>query len=163
MHKVEPNYSMTSGLLIGTGRGILCFQTQKSVELRAKRLVRLVEESRQFIIICRLNNHASKYARAFFLSTLGVETMLVRWTLKNTSGSSTFEPDHGLTGRSPANKTPSVVRQHTIDFLKKFPTMPSHYCRRDTNLMYLEPGLTVPKLYQLYKQEIDKEKNAEFQ
>ena len=28
MQKVEPNCSRTSGLLIGTGRGILCFQTQ---------------------------------------------------------------------------------------------------------------------------------------
>jgi len=97
-----------------------------------------------------------KVCKNFFLSTLGVGTMFVRWTLKNAA--STFAPVHGHTGKSPANKTPSAVRQHTVNFLKRFPTMPSHYCRRDTNLMYLEPGLTIPKLYQLYKQEVDNEK-----
>jgi len=90
-----------------------------------------------------------KVCKNFFLSTLGVGTMFVQWTLKNAS--STFAPVHSHSGKSTANKTPSAVRQHAINFPKRFPTMPSHYCRRDTNLMYLVPGLTIPKLYQLYK------------
>jgi len=45
---------------------VLCFQTQKLWELLAKLLVRLVEESQLFFIICPQSRHASKYARTSF-------------------------------------------------------------------------------------------------
>jgi hypothetical protein len=44
------------------------------------------------------------------------------------------------------------------NFWEKLPKMPSHYCRKDTKLMYLKPELTTEKVYQLYKEQIDSEK-----
>ena len=87
-----------------------------------------------------------------FLETLGVGVMFVRWTLKTAR---TFAPAHGCTKRPPANKTPAALRVHVKNFIKRFPTLPSHYCRRDSKLLYLEPGLTLSRMYDLYKKEAD--------
>jgi len=81
----------------------------------------------------------------------------VRCTLHK-SMSKSFASAHGNVRRPPPNKTPSVIKTYAINFVKKFPTMPSHYCRKDTKLMCLEAGLTVSKVYEMYKKHADSEK-----
>ena len=95
-----------------------------------------------------------RVCRQCFLDTLNVGTMFVRCALKE----KTFSAPHKLTGRSPANKIPAVDRLHVKNFIKCFPTMPSHYCRKDSKLMYLEPGLSLSRMYGLYKAEVDHQK-----
>jgi len=95
--------------------------------------------------------------KQYFLATLDVGTMFVRCTLSK-SMSESFASAHGNVRRPPPNKTPSVIKTHAINFVKKFPTMPSHYCRKDSKLMYLEAGLTVSKVYEMYKKHADSEK-----
>lgn len=42
----------------------------------------------------------------------------------------------------------NVIRNH----IQSFQTMPSHYCRASTNRKYLEPGLSITKMYNMYKE-----------
>lgn len=103
------------------------------------------------------HNHSRlRVCKEYFLSTLGIGTMFVRGALKHSS-TSTFASPHGNTNRPPSNKTPNAMKDAVISFLRKLPTMPSHYCRKDSNLLYLEPGHTISKLYQMYQEESEKE------
>ena len=45
------------------------------------------------------------------------------------------------------------VRSH----IRSFPTVAGHYTRKDSNREYLEPNLTIPKMYDLYKEQCQKE------
>ncbi|KAK0068049.1 hypothetical protein Bpfe_001984 [Biomphalaria pfeifferi] len=43
--------------------------------------------------------------------------------------------------------------EQVIQFIKRFPTLPSHYCRKDSKLLYLEPGLSLSKMYTMYTED----------
>jgi hypothetical protein len=53
-------------------------------------------------------------------------------------------------GNIPHNKTPTqdrdIVRQH----IESFPTMESHYTRKDSNKQYLSCDLSIRKMVDLY-------------
>jgi len=85
--------------------------------------------------------------------------MFVRCTLDNTQLAQTnFSPHHGHTNRPPANKTPAAEKLQVTNFIKVFSTLPSHYCSRDTKLLYLEPGWSIAEMCDLYKKETDENK-----
>ncbi|KAK0055962.1 hypothetical protein Bpfe_014631 [Biomphalaria pfeifferi] len=64
-----------------------------------------------------------------------------------------FATPNGNVGRAPANKTPKDIMEQVIQFIKRFPTLPSHYCRKDSKLLYLEPGLSLFKMYTMYTED----------
>ncbi|KAK0040723.1 hypothetical protein Bpfe_029844 [Biomphalaria pfeifferi] len=43
--------------------------------------------------------------------------------------------------------------EQVIQFIKQFPTLPLHYCRKDSKLLYLEPGLSLSKMYTMYTED----------
>ena len=90
---------------------------------------------------------------------LDIGTMFVRWTISHHNlvqvHSLQFMTIHGENHQTTST---SNVREHAVNFLKIIPKLPSHYCRKHTKLMYLEPGLTIQNLYQLYKTEDDNDK-----
>jgi len=90
----------------------------------------------------------------FFLRTLSVGDAMVQGAVKKAimNKVSVSRPD-GRAGRKPVNKTPEEKVEQVKAFLNKLPKMPSHYCRKDTQLEYLEAGWTVQKLYNAYKSE----------
>ena len=47
---------------------------------------------------------------------------------------------------------PESVRDHIRNHIRRFPVYESHYCRGDANTerRYLEPGLTITKLYAMF-------------
>ena len=45
-----------------------------------------------------------------------------------------------------------IAREH----IKSFPVMESHYCRKDSKKNYLEEGLTLPLMYDMYLIEMKK-------
>ena len=51
-------------------------------------------------------------------------------------------------------------REEVIAHINSFPVVDSHYCRAKTNKKYLEAGLMIEKMYDLYKQTYEKEKNT---
>lgn len=46
----------------------------------------------------------------------------------------------------------NVVREH----IGSFPVMESHYCRKNTAKKYLEEGLSLSKMYRMYKDDIER-------
>lgn len=48
------------------------------------------------------------------------------------------------------------VREHS----KPFPTVDSHYCRKNTYRKYLEKDLSIKKMYDLFKQKCQKEERT---
>ena len=66
-------------------------------------------------------------------------------------------------GRGKHNKHHRVTeeqREEVIAHIFSFPVVDSYYCRAKTNKKYLEAGLTIEKMYDLYKQTCEKEKNT---
>ncbi|GBP47066.1 hypothetical protein EVAR_29669_1 [Eumeta japonica] len=51
------------------------------------------------------------------------------------------------------NKTPEADVDFIVNTINKLPKYSSHYRREQTETLYLEPGMTVQKIYNLYKTE----------
>lgn len=64
-------------------------------------------------------------------------------------------------GRKPGMyKTSEDDRQFVREHIKSFPTVDSHYCRKNTSRKYLEKDLSIKKMYDLYKQKCQKEERT---
>lgn len=53
--------------------------------------------------------------------------------------------------KSSVNRTPDVDRNFIKEQIQSFPTVSSHYTRKDSNRQYLSANLSLPKMYQLYE------------
>ena len=51
---------------------------------------------------------------------------------------------------APANKAPTEIVDKVKQHIDSFPRMESHYCRASSNREYLEPGLNITKMHNLY-------------
>ena len=119
-------------------------RTQNAVSRRGKTIKYYLPVLGQRIQVCK----------QFFLGTLCVGEMFVRLAARKANNSgSIFSNPHGHSQRVPPNATSPADRLCITSFIEKFPTIPSHYCRKDSKLLYLEPGLSVAKMYDLYKEE----------
>lgn len=82
-----------------------------------------------------------------FLSTLDISKSSIHYNLKKSTNGArqiTIRP-------SPANKIPSEAADSVKAHISSINTIESHYCRATTKRKYFEAGLSVPKLYQMYK------------
>ena len=50
----------------------------------------------------------------------------------------------------PWNKTPDESIRYVKQHISDIPRMDSHYCRKRTKRQYIDPDLTITKLYELY-------------
>lgn len=55
--------------------------------------------------------------------------------------------------KEPPNKTNADVLHRVKLHIERFPTMESHYCRKTTKRLYLDPRLSITKMYNLYLEE----------
>lgn len=99
--------------------------------------------------------------KTFFLRTLAIGAKMIQGTLTRSiiNGLITAKKD-GRKGRSPANKTSELLINDVKIFLNKLPRVPSHYCRKESNRLYLEPGWTNKKLYNAYKLDSQEDKKV---
>jgi len=121
-----------------------------------KRLTAGTGSRRAFTLTYHLPNEVEiqKVCKKFFMNTLDIgESVIARVVNQAADLQLVVSPKDGRLGRIPHNKTKDTERQGVQEFLSKLPTMPSHYCRHDTKLTYLEPGWTVRKLHDLYVKE----------
>ena len=67
-------------------------------------------------------------------------------------------------GKQPsANKTDDSKRDAVKEHIKSFPTVESHYCRKDTQRQYLDSKLSVNKMYDLYVKKCEDEFGDNYQ
>ncbi|CAB3222579.1 unnamed protein product [Arctia plantaginis] len=98
----------------------------------------------------RKNEHSWKQNIRKKLRNSGKEQM-VRTALykKRRSVAEIASPDK-RGKHSPGIQLPDVLVEHANSHIEYFPTVPSHWCRKDTKKVYLEPILNQEKMYNLY-------------
>lgn len=62
--------------------------------------------------------------------------------------------EHDNRGKAPSvNKSSDEVIAHINSHIEKFPTVESHYCRSTSKRNYLDPNLSISKMYELFVKE----------
>lgn len=88
-----------------------------------------------------------RVCKEFYLSTLDISSRRVQWFFEQSDKS--FNDRRGKhTKKKISLEAKNIIRDH----IKSFPKMPSHYCRSKTKREYLEPNLSINKMYELYKE-----------
>jgi len=93
--------------------------------------------------------------KTFFLDTLSVSDQTVRTTLQKLTRDGHLLPDQR---RQPAShKLQEATREGVRSHIRKFQTVPSHYCRHTSSKQYLPETLTLTEMYRLYVAECREE------
>lgn len=103
--------------------------------------------SRKYLLNLDKNTPVCK---KFFLATLDIGERLVSVALKKKMENSCGD-QRGK--HVPYNKTSLEDVNRIHSHIKSFPTMESHYTRKDTNRRYLDPSLNIRKMFNLYREE----------
>ena len=102
--------------------------------------------------------HRAAVCKSFFLNTLDISSGVVRKSHESVVVA-------GITPTREKKKAHNKTSQASVNdvkrHIKSFPVMPSHYSRAKTKRQYLEAGLSVRKMYRLYKTScVEKQKKA---
>jgi len=109
-------------------------------------------QSRQVSITYYLEHLGSRrrVCKGFFMKTLCLSNRSIMTAVEGRSTSGVFAKTDGR-GRQPSvNKTDNEHRQAVKDHIQLFPTVESHYCRKDSQRLYLDSRLTIARMYELY-------------
>ena len=98
------------------------------------------------------NDVRKRVCKKFFCSTLDIGKCAapVMIALQNKTSIGTFGGEDNRGRHTPWNRTPESKRALVHEHLNMIPKMSSHYSRKDSRRQYIEPHLTVRRLYELY-------------
>ncbi|XP_076107556.1 uncharacterized protein LOC143075857 [Mytilus galloprovincialis] len=102
---------------------------------------------KQFTYKYHLPKECSKLriCKEFFLSTLDISGRRIQWFFDKKSPQ--FEDKRGRhVKRKISDESKDRIRNH----INSFPRMDSHYCRSSVKRQYLDPCLSIAKMYELY-------------
>ena len=111
-----------------------------------------ISQSRQISVGYYLEYLGSRkrVCKSFFMKTLRVSNRVIMTAIEGRSTSGVFAKSDGR-GRKPSvNKTDDEHVQAVKDHIQSFPTVESHYCRKETQRLYLDSKLTIKRMYELY-------------
>ena len=91
----------------------------------------------------------------FFHRTLSISTKMSRNALERKTESGNFFGKDQRGSKSSINKTPDSTIYAIMDHIRSFPVIEPHYCRSKTKRKYLESGLSINKMHQLFQEKID--------
>ncbi|KAF9411133.1 hypothetical protein HW555_009995 [Spodoptera exigua] len=115
----------------------------------------LKRKPREFIRTYTLGN--IPVCRDMFCRTLQITPQKVTVSLRKKRNDREIKDKRGETAGG-WNKTPQRQIELIIDVIKRLPKYESHYRReKNSDALYLQPGMTVPKIYELFKIEFEKE------
>ena len=98
------------------------------------------------------NQQKLEVCQGFFVTTLDISEGFIRGIIKKRSDQNIIESDRR--GRHPPGvKRPDDNKAFIINHINKFPRVPSHYCRKDTNKEYLPGDVNLQTMYDLYAEE----------
>ncbi|KAL4706976.1 hypothetical protein ACJJTC_019514 [Scirpophaga incertulas] len=90
-----------------------------------------------------------KVCQQFLIATLDISQRFILYTAETTIDGFAKLDDRGKHGSH--NKTPDDVIQHAKLFMSSLPLLPSHYCRRESNRLYLSEDVkNFTNLYEIY-------------
>lgn len=97
----------------------------------------------------------------FFCATFAISHRVIETCLQNISSTGLYTGYDKRKDTMPANATPLQAQRLVREHIDSYPTMESHYCRRDSTKKYLSPELNLSKMYRMYKNEFCREKSVE--
>ena len=95
----------------------------------------------------KISTSKIRVCKQFYLSTLDISAQRIQWFF-----SSNKKSLNDMRGRHVKKTIPEDAKNVIRNHIQSFQTMPSHYCRASTNRKYLEPGLSITKMYNMYKE-----------
>lgn len=120
-------------------------------EVAVKRSVALPKKKRSYAR--QYNLKSTPVCRDMFVKTLGISTKRVNTALcKLRSGSVMDKRGKAQAGM---NKLSDVKTEEVKHHINKLPRYKSHYRRAESHSEYLPPEMTLQKMYNLYKNEVD--------
>lgn len=137
----------------------LCYEywASGSYSMQREYIARMVTEERQGTrrvsreYFLQVNSSKRRVCRAFFLSTLDLGVATVACTLKKVQPNGMLQPDkRGLHNSLSGEKKKQT--QEAIEHIQSFPTMESHYCRKNSQRKYLDADLNRSKMYEHFAQ-----------
>lgn len=106
------------------------------------------ESSRVFYFV--KENVKCRVCKEFFLKTLCISHGPLETALSGVSELGVFTGNDQRGRHEPQNKTKPEVMETVKLHIESFPKMESHYCRKSTKREYLDPQLSINKMYELY-------------
>ena len=101
-----------------------------------------------------------RVCKAFFHAKLDITDRKSRYLLGKVKSSTV--PSRDMRGRHGNQaKTPIATVENVKQHILKFPIMESHYCRKGNLRKYLQPGLCLHKMYELYIEQCVTEKRLD--
>lgn len=106
------------------------------------------------------DNRETRVCKSFFLSTLCISNGPLKTAFANKSDvSGTFAGNDKRGHKAPPNKTSDLWVLKIKAHIESFVAMESHYCRKDTHKLYLDPTLSIRKMYELFQESHKNESN----
>lgn len=90
-----------------------------------------------------------RVCKEFFMGTFDISNSQIKTHCKNMDHSGTLKPK---VRKTPATKIPDEKIEDIINHINSFPRIESHYCRSTTQRLYLDPALSIRKMYALYRE-----------
>ena len=101
-----------------------------------------------------------KVCKSYYLGTFDISQKFVYNVHKNINPQTGLpKADHRGKWSDEKCKVAEEQRRKVIEHITSFPTVDAHYCQAKTNKKYLEAGLNIQKMYDLYKGRCEKENN----
>ena len=121
---------------------------------------RRVLEKTQFCISFTPQRVKSVCARTFFLSSLDISQSVV-YRVHSNVDKFTHSVQPTKKGKHPKRKHSDAVQSKIIERINSFPRSESNYCRHRSSKTYLEGGLSIAKMHEIYLRECTEEKCEE--
>jgi hypothetical protein len=90
-----------------------------------------------------------RVCKSFYLKTLDISQKRIA-SYFATCNEATGTPRPSRQGKHVKKRIADIDRQAVRDHINSFPRVESHYCRAWTLKQYLEPGLTISRMYELF-------------
>lgn len=94
------------------------------------------------------------------MSTLCIFSGPIKTAVKNTNNLGTFDSCDKRGKHRPSNKTTDEKVDEVKKHIESFAVVESYYCRKKSSKQYLDPNLSIAKMYNLYKDKM-KDMNKE--
>lgn len=91
-----------------------------------------------------------RVCKTFFLETLDISDQMVITANKKALSIGICSTDKRGKHKNRPHSISLQKKQFVREHIKSFPTVDSHYCRKDSQKQYLSPELSVSKMYRLY-------------
>ncbi|KAF2893131.1 hypothetical protein ILUMI_13043 [Ignelater luminosus] len=134
-------------------RLFLASTTTKVDADKRRRAGRTRESSRRkynYLYFFDIKGNRIEVCKQLFCGTLSISQKPVYTAHKNSNDAITIIPKKSRQGKHVKHKISEAGRQNVKNHINSFPRISSHYCRSTSDREYLESGLNVTKMHDLY-------------